>query len=221
MKTKSSKISNPSEGVGTCQPDKNAQLTFSKSLQRDFCKGVNHLDLSNTQIKNIAIQYVEKDIDEGCSKSDTCMNALANKLRYKVDDHSSCPAPLFTAEDISLQQVKMDVAGDETEWVAVVNLNTKSKDGYLQRELPYCESRNYLIGTEIKVRAYYDDVECCKGLKDFYSCNEMECTLETLMDINNQNFSKVVTLTGTTYRVNTPKTTRRRRLLQGHKNDMC
>merc|ERR1712167_177831 len=120
-----------------------------KEKKQDFCLGYNHLDLSDTNIKNVAIHYLKHDI----SYDDKKMFELSEQLRYQVTD-SSCPAPLFTANDISIQQVAMDVLGNEKEWVAVVNLNTQDGNGYLQSELPFCEDRKYLIGAKVKVKAY-------------------------------------------------------------------
>ena len=77
------------------------------------------------------------------------MIKVKESLRYDIKD-DSCPAsPLFTAKDISIQQVAMDTLGKEKEWVAVVNLNTQDKNSYLQSELPYCKARDYLIAEGI------------------------------------------------------------------------
>ena len=54
----------------------------------------------------------------------------------------------------------MDVLGDKKEWVAVVNLNTQDKNGYLQSELQYCKDRNYLIGAKVEVKTYRDETNC-------------------------------------------------------------
>ena len=101
------------------------------------------MDLSDTNIKKCGGALFEKRI----IYDDKKMFELSKQLRYQVTD-TSCPAPLFTANDISIQQVAMDVLGKKKEWVAVVNLNTKDKNGYLQSELPYCKVRNYLIGAK-------------------------------------------------------------------------
>ena len=94
------------------------------------------MDLSDTNIKNVAVHYLKNEL----VYDDKKMFELSKLLRYQVTD-TSCPAPLFTAKDISIQQVAMDVLGEEKEWVAVVNLNTQDKNGYLQSELPFCEDR--------------------------------------------------------------------------------
>eukprot|EP00501_MAST-03F_sp_TOSAG23-6_P001808 GSMAST32.ASY1.ANO1.1886.1 assembled CDS len=144
--------------------------------KEDFCKGYKHLDLSDTRIKNIAVH-------------------LSHRMRYQVKD-TSCPSPLFTANDISIQQVAMDALGTEKEWVAVVNLNTKDDDGYLQSELPYCEERSYLIGTSVSVKAYVDSGNYC-GKQD-------------------KHYSKEVVLMGTQYTVSS--ISKRRRLLYSHQS---
>merc|ERR1711871_224417 len=143
----------------------------SKELEkykRNFCLGYNHLDLSSTNIRNVAVHYLKNDI----SYDDKKMFELSKQLRYQVTD-KSCPAPLFTPKDISIQQVAMDVLGNKKEWVAVVNLNTQDKNGYLQSELPFCEERKYLIGASLKVEAYVDESNCCKHLKSYKECEKL------------------------------------------------
>merc|ERR1711907_831425 len=151
---------------------------------------------------------------------------LSKQLRYQVTD-DSCSAPLFTAKDISIQQVAMDVLGKEKEWVAVVNLNTQDENGYLQSELPYCKVRNYLIGSKVEVKAYTDDTACCNGLKDYTECLAIEkCRhlqkhlLNPLRDKHHKHYFKDVVLTGTQYRVDNSHVSRRRRLLQ-HGKSRC
>merc|ERR1711934_967610 len=107
-----------------------------------------------------------------------------------------------TANDISIQQVVMDVWGKQKEWVAVVNLNTQDKNGYLQSELPYCKVRNYLIGSKVEVKAYTDDTACCDGLKDYTKCLAIEkCKhqkknlLKPLKDKRHRHYSKDVRVT--------------------------
>jgi hypothetical protein len=168
------------------------------------------------------------------------MFSLKQSLRYEIDD-ASCPAaPLFTANDISIQQVAMDVLGNKKEWVAVVNLNTQDKNGYLQSELPYCEARDYLIGAKVTVKVFEDNKGCCPGLKDFNKCKQLVETLNScksfdskgkceeyntrqkcddnlpklVQDKRHKYYSKDVVLTGTQYTVENSHVSRRRRLLQ-------
>ena len=63
------------------------------------------------------------------------MVMLSSRLRYEVQDRSGCPAPLFYADDISIQQVSMNAEDTKEEWVAVIKLNTHAKNGYFQSEL--------------------------------------------------------------------------------------
>lgn len=187
-------------------------LVEKKSL---FCQGSNHLDLSTTNIKNIAIHYLNGDIS---SKYQSYMINLQRSLRYDIKD-TSCPAaPLFTAKDISIQQVAMDTLGKEKEWVAVVNLNTQDKNSYLQSELLYCKDRKYLIGAKVQVKAYVDDDSCCNVIKDYNECqNSCEHKLTALKDKTNKHYSKDIVLTGTQYEVKSSyDVNRRRRLLQRH-----
>eukprot|EP00942_MAST-04A_sp_MAST-4A-sp1_P014107 g14107.t1 len=188
-----------------------------KQRKTAFCHGYNHLDLSDTNVKNVAVHYLKNDI----AYNDTEMFRLSEQLRYQVTD-TSCPAPLFTANDISIQQVAMDVLGKEKEWVAVINLNTEDKNGYLQSELPYCESKPHLIGAKTTVKAYVDNDNDCNGLVDYEKCKDnciKECSfgkttesssycdtscekkLEPLKDKRHKHYSKDVVLTGTQYTV--------------------
>jgi hypothetical protein len=185
-----------------------------KKRKKDFCLGYNHIDLSDTNIKNVAVHYLKNDI----AYNDTEMFRLSEQLRYQVTD-TSCPAPLFTPKDISIQQVAMDTLGKEKEWVAVVNLNTKHDNGYLQSELPYCKARDYLIGATVKVKAYVDNANCCEGLVDFEDCKKKKSCkngveLSVLKDKKDKHYSRDVELTGTQYTVANSLVNRRRRLLQ-------
>ena len=149
------------------------------------------------------------------------MFSLEKKVRYDVQD-TSCPSKLFEAEDISIQQVNMDTLGKEKEWVAVVNLNTQDKNGYLQSELPYCKVRKYLIGAKTVVKAYIDDNGCCDGLKDYEQCQSIcdKGGLAKLKDKRGKHYSKDVVLTGTHYDIKN-SLSRRRRLLQNSGGGEC
>ncbi len=210
-----------------------------KKRKKLFCLGYNHLDLSNTNIRNVAVHYLKNDIDY----NNTEMFRLSKQLRYQVID-ASCPAPLFTANDISIQQVAMDTLGKEKEWVAVVNLNTEDKNGYLQSELPHCEARDYLIGAKVTVKVFEDNKGCCPGLKDFKKCEQLvvrdscksfdsegQCEEyntrqkcgdnlpKLVQDKHHKHYSKGVVLTGTQYTVKSSHVSRRR-LLQ-NQNGGC
>jgi len=192
-----------------------------EQVKSTHCKGSNHLDLSNMDVKNIAIHYLKEDL----RYDDKKMFSLKQALRYDIKDSSCAAAPLFTAKDISIQQVNMDTLGKEKEWVAVVNLNTKDENSYLQSELPYCKDRDYLIGAKVTVKAYIDNDGCCENLKDFTKCKAKvgcEDKLTNLKDKSNKDYSKDVVLTGTQYVVTSSHDdTRRRRLLQDRSKGDC
>jgi hypothetical protein len=174
-----------------------------KELERkkeEFCKGSNHLDLSNTNVKNVAIYYLK---DELSNEIQQHMVYFKNKIRYNVADES-CPSKLFDAKDISIQNVAMDIDGKQNEWVAVVNLNDDDADGYLQKELPECKVKKYLISSTSKVKTYIDHTNCCDGFRDYNTCKNVpgcEAQLEPLTDIKNNNFERVVKLTGSDYSI--------------------
>ena len=192
-----------------------AKLEEKKSK---YCLGYNHLDLSDTNLKNVAVHYLKNDI----SYDDKEMFELSKQLRYQVTD-ASCPAPLFTANDISIQQVAMDVLGEKKEWVAVVNLNTQDKNGYLQSELPRCESeKRYLIGAKLEVKAYVDDDNCCLGEVNYQKCIDgCEKKLKKLKDKREKHYSKDVVVTGTQYTVTSSHLSRMRRRLLTHRRSGC
>jgi hypothetical protein len=171
-------------------------------MKQTYCTGYSHIDLSNVDVKNIAIHYLKEDL----MYDDKKMFSIEQSLRYDIKD-TSCPAaPLFTAKDISIQQVAMDTLGKEKEWVAVVNLNTEDKNSYLQSELPYCKVRDYLIGAKVKVKAYIDNDGCCLGLRDYNKCISKPTCERKLIKLNDKtgkHYSKDVVLTGTTYSVKT------------------
>eukprot|EP00944_MAST-04C_sp_MAST-4C-sp1_P000810 g810.t1 len=174
--------------------------------KRMFCKGYSHLDLANDNTQNIALQYLGKDL----GLDDKEMFALQSSLRYDVSG-GNCPSKIFGADDISIQRVSMDTFGKKKEWVAVVALQTSQADGYFKRELPYCESREYLITDMVSVNAYVAAEGCCAGTPDNKNCKR-GCTTR-LQNAHGRPFSKDVMLTGTTYTVSDPSS-RRRRLLQ-------
>ena len=98
----------PKAAEATCTGGSKWTSAELEEKKQDFCLGYNHLDLSDTNIKNVAVHYLKNDI----SYDDKKMFELSKQLRYQVTD-TSCPAPLFTANDISIQQVAMDVLGKE------------------------------------------------------------------------------------------------------------
>jgi hypothetical protein len=192
-------------------------------MKDTHCKGSNHLDLSNTDVKNIAIHYLKSDISSEYHKY---MIKVKESLRYDIKD-TSCPgAPLFTAKDISIQQVNMDTLGKEKEWVAVVNLNTEDKNSYLQSELSDCKVKDYLIGAKVTLKAYIDNDGCCDGWNDYNKCiGKSVCKdgkLTALKDQNDKHYSKNIVLTGTEYVVTSSHDdARRRRLLQDRSKGDC
>jgi hypothetical protein len=220
MQTKSKKSNSKTDD--TCKPGNKFGPTELAEKKESFCRGSNHLDLSTTNIKNIAIHYLKNDISPKYRKD---MINLKESLRYDIKDDNCPAAPLFTAKDISIQQVNMDTLGIRKEWVAVVNLNTEDKNGYLQSELLYCKDRNYLIGANIVVKAYMDNDGCCENLKDFTKCKAKvgcEDKLTELKDKRSKDYSKDIVLTGTQYLVtNSHDYVRRRKLLQDRSKGDC
>jgi hypothetical protein len=221
MKTKS-KDNKLHKNVTTCTGGTKWASTELVGKKYEFCKGSTHLDLSNRNVKNVAIYYLKDQISS--HYTDKHMTSVKTNIRYDVVDES-CPSKLFDANDISIQPVALDTLGEEKEWVAVVHLNTKSDDGYLQSELPYCKAKAYLIGADVKVLAYIDEENCCNDYRDFNKCKTIAgCTdkLLELKDVKNSHFSRDIKLTGSHYVIHDThhyKYGRRRRLLQGVRSD--
>ena len=181
-------------------------------MKTTYCKGCNGLDLANTNVKNIALYFLDNEISTHYTEH---MISVEENIRYDVDD-TTCPSKLFQAKDISIQKIAMDTNGtaEKKEWVAVVHLNTESENGYLQSELPYCDAKNYLINAKVHVKAYIDNDNCCKGYRDFKLCKThdgCEKKLIPLNDVNNKHFVRHVRLTGSDYEIVDDDTNRRRR----------
>jgi hypothetical protein len=208
MKSKSKSTDKQKEACSSDLKFGPTELAKMKSLH---CKGSSHLDLSNANVKNIAIYYLK---DEMSKYYKNYTVSIAKKIRYDVVD-KLCSSKLFNAKDISIQQVAMDTLGKEKEWVAVVHLNTEDINGYLQSELPYCKIRKYLIGANVEVKAYIDNENCCNGLRDYHKCIDAGCEtkLIPLKDINNKDFSRDVKLTGSDYIIKDTHHYKRRRRL--------
>jgi hypothetical protein len=183
--------------------------------KKDFCGiGYNHLDLSNSNMYNIAIAY----ISEKMKWKPKNIFGLKPSIRFDIRD-DSCPSPLFQAEDISIQQVAMDTQGIEEEWVAVVNLNTNDKDCYLRSELPYCKARDYLIRADAEVKAYLDETDCCKGFIDYKDCQKKKACRNSMkkpfIEVDVEVIGRVPFVAVKRRRKNS-HVSRRRRLLQRH-----
>ena len=78
---------------------------------------------------------------------------LREKARYEISD--DCPTPMFTANDISLQNI------DGTD-LFVVQLDATSTNGYLRKELPQCGAAN-----NIALRPHREGIKI-KKKKRFY-----------------------------------------------------
>jgi hypothetical protein len=150
-----------SKGKGAVEIDKIDLVEFSK---RDI-------------IENVAVHYLGKD-PLGLNDVDTkkffkklTTLSINGKLRYDVDDYGCQEAPLFRAEDISIQQIPIV---DKKAWVAVVKLNSKERNGYMQTELRNCHLRSYLPGAKVTVKAYKDVDSCCEGNPDYKECLKSE-----------------------------------------------
>jgi hypothetical protein len=193
------------EKEGTCKALHDGFIDEKKKAS--LCQGYKHLDLSDDSIYNIAVHYLEKDL----SYSNEDMFNLKHLLRYEVVD-KNCPTKLFEAKDISIQYASMDHLNPGKEWVAVVKLDSTSKNGYLKGELPHCKNGKGLIGTEVNVNAYIDNEQCCARDVDVKECKSNACKLIPLKDTKKKPFSKGIKLYGTSYKIQEIDGLRRRLL---------
>ena len=98
------------------------------------------MDLStdDQDVANIAMVYLSDDLND---ESAEVIENVKGKLNYTIDD--ACSSPLFSARDISLQRILVD-GKTKSEWVALVQLNSESPEGYLQHEVQQCKSLGYI-----------------------------------------------------------------------------
>ena len=145
---------------------------------------------------------------------------LHDRVLIEVLDSSECPAPLFSANDISIQQVAMYAKETKKEWVAVIKLNTHTEKGYFQSELKQCFEKPYIPKAEVKVNVFVDKKDCCNGNKDYTKCISTEdanckSKLKTIKSkYSDKDIGKMVTLFGARYKIKGSHIDQRRRLLQ-------
>ena len=108
-----------------------------------FCPVHKHIDLGE-DVANIAMVYVEHDINP---KHKDIQAQVIDKLKFVVED--ACQSAMFTEDDISLQ--KIVGISEKKHWVALVRLDSTSKDGYLQSQLAQCKI-DYMPQTSINVK---------------------------------------------------------------------
>jgi len=144
--------------------------TYQKNIEI-FCTGYAHIDLYHPgttvgSTVNLAIM-APWDIPPNL------IPELREKARYEISD--DCPTPMFTPNDISLQNIDgMDLF--------VVQLDSTSPNGYLRKELPQCGATNnmeykpHIPRTTIDVKIWRDHDSCCTDTKDYSVCKAIGCT---------------------------------------------
>ena len=200
-------------------------LEYQKDLDL-FCTGYAHIDLNPPdRVINLAVM-TPWDIP----KNILFLLGSRKQGRYEVSD--DCPTPMFTANDISLQNIDgMDLF--------IVKLDSTSPNGYLKRELPQCGTRNnmafkpHIPRTTIDVKIWLDHNSCCPDTKDYQVCKDIACApaedgngiTKVIDPWTNQQIGYNYKVTGTTFKAtcdNKPNSqpcgsssnSRRRRLLQ-------
>ena len=136
--------------------------------KEELCTGYAHIDLNHPDtVINLAIM-MPWDI----SPYDINLLGSRKQGRYEISD--DCPTPMFTANDISLQNIN----GTD---LFVVQLDAKSPNGYLQKELPQCGNTNnkelkpHIPTTTIDVKIWLDHESCCPDTKDYQVCKDIDC----------------------------------------------
>ena len=191
-----------------------------------FCTGYAHIDLNPPgTVINLAVM-TPWDIP----KNILFLLGSRKQGRYEISD--DCPTPMFTANDISLQNIDgMDLF--------IVKLDSTSPNGYLKRELPQCGTKNnmafkpHIPRTTIDVKIWLDHNSCCPDTKDYQVCKDIACApaedgngiTKVIDPWTNQQIGYNYKVTGTTFKAtcdNKPNNqpcgsssnSRRRRLLQ-------
>ena len=82
-----------------------------------------------------------------------------DRLKFVVED--ACQSAMFTKDDISLQ--KIAGISKKSHWVALVRLDSTSKDGYLQSQLAQCKSLDYMPQTSMSVKVEIEVPKYCQN----------------------------------------------------------
>ena len=135
------------DGESTCPRVTGTSPSRLDDYKELFCPVVQHIDFTQEDTINVAMVYVQDDIDP---QNKGIVAKLKVEARYIVED--GCATPLFTAKDISLQEIAVNAKEEKREWVALVQLDTASKDGYLQNEMAHCKTLDYLPQTRVNVK---------------------------------------------------------------------
>merc|ERR1711988_566009 len=136
------------DGTSTCPRVTGANPSELDKYKEMFCPPYQHLDLAQDDVINVAMVYVQDDIHPD---NKALVAEFKRNARYIVDD--GCASPLFTANDISLQEIDVTRSKSKSrEWVALVQLDSTSKDGYLQNELAHCNTLDYVPQTRVSVK---------------------------------------------------------------------
>merc|ERR1711998_812045 len=90
-----------------------------------------------------------------------------------------CAPTLFDANDISLQPVEdngiFDLQTDKTgDWALVINLDLKSKNGFLQSQFMHCDTLKFIPKAEMHIEVFDDKESCCLGERDVRKCHECD-----------------------------------------------
>ena len=232
-----SKTRTYNDGTSTCPRVTGANPSELDKYKEMFCPVYRHIDLAQDDVVNVAMVYVQDDIHPD---NKAIVAEFKRNARYIVDD--GCASPLFTANDISLQEINVNGKKNK-EWVALVQLDSTSKDGYLQNELAHCKTLDYVpqtrVSVEVKLRTptkkYCEYRECVKrddrrrrrrlqtNLKDCIKwetktkhCGWTYPYLPATHYHTKRPLEYTVDMTGSTYEYNTGHA-RRRRLLWGSK----
>ena len=140
--------------------------------KQEFCPVHKHVDLGE-DVANIAMVYVEHDINP---KYKDVVAHVKDKLKFVVED--ACLSALFTENDISLQKI-VGISGKK-KWVALVQLDSTSKDGYLQSQLAKCKSLDYMPQTSMTVKVEKEDNNKRVPFKHHHTGRQLEYAVDVV-----------------------------------------
>eukprot|EP00944_MAST-04C_sp_MAST-4C-sp1_P011936 g11936.t1 len=195
------------DGPSSCPRVTGSDEVTLDNYKQAFCPVRKHVDFGK-DVANIAMVYVEHDIH---LKHLDSVARVKKELKFVVGD--ACKSAMFTENDISLQKIGPE---HSKHWVALVQLDSTSKDGYLRSQLAHCKSLDYVPMTSMTVKVEKKVLNCRnKGYK------EIECSHEyrpLYHHHTKRQLEYAVDVTGSQYTVTTIHKSRRRLLWSQRRN---
>jgi hypothetical protein len=184
MNKRANKAMSTSNKVNCLKPLKMNSAEELDETKKHHCREYG-VDLHDDDIMNVAVVYIGKDI----GRDEEFKNALKNTVKFNVKDYGmtsigsdekNCAPEMFDAKDISLQEIENNgiFPSGKSDWALVINLDFKSKAGFLQSQFMHCNRHTFIPRAEMHVEIYDDLHSCCTNSKDANECQD--CSLEML-----------------------------------------